>query len=257
MGIQEIKKILINGGKNCMTNADLDKLISRYIIKGIIKNTTQLHVGTGEAETEFTPIDNPLIRIKINHEDIPYIPGSSLKGILRTEVEKYYRAIGKDVCYPYNHNSHCNRGNIDELCPACQIFGSQQISSHFIVSDAILQDTEEYPFPGIKIKPGNAINRITGVAQHGALYQVETIQPGGCFKMTIQINNIDLRDDSSELTKGVKYLLRQLKEGWLQVGGKRSSGLGQIELIEAQVTEIKPEHLESLTFPTYPIGELI
>lgn len=239
-----------------MTNADFDKLKCRYIIKGILENITQLHVGTGEAETEFSTVDNPLIRISINSKDIPYIPGSTLKGILRTEVEKYFRALGNTICYSYDHHSLCNTGKIEDLCSACQIFGSQQISSHFVISDAILLNTEKHPFPGIKIKPGNAINRITGVAQHGALYQVETIQPGGFFEFSFQIENIDLKDNSNELTRGIKFLLTQLLEGWIQVGGKRSSGLGQIKLIEAQVTEIKPENLSSLQFPTYPLNQL-
>jgi len=95
-------------------------------------------------------------------------------------------------------------------------------------------------FPGIKIKPGIAINRITGTAQKGALYQVETLQPGGIFSFEIQIINIDLKEDN-KLSKALKYALNLLVKGLLQIGGKRSTGLGKIKIMNAKVKEIRPE----------------
>ena len=231
---------------------DFDEFICRYIIKGTLTNTTQLHIGTGKAETEFT-VDDPLIRINNGKDEVPYIPGSSLKGILRTEIEKYLKSMGQNICFPYNNKSSCNSGDIKDICLACQIFGCQQISSHFIVSDAIL-NTKKYLDPGTKIKPGIAINRVTGSTQRGAFFQVETLQPGGVFNFEFQILNIDLREESIK-KKAIKFALYQLKEGWIQVGGKRSTGLGQIKFnekddkLDVSVIEIRPEHLEDLKFP--------
>jgi len=232
---------------------DFDELICRYIMKGTLRNTTQLHIGTGRSATEFATVDDPLIRLSIGMDEVPYIPGSSLKGILRTEIEKYLKGLGENICFPYDHKSSCNSGDIKDICLACQIFGCQQIGSHFVVSDAILLDTKDYPNPGTKIKPGIAINRVTGSTQRGALFQVETLQPGGVFNFEFQILNIDLKEDSIK-KKAIKFALYQLKEGWIQVGGKRSTGLGQIKFnekngkLDVTVTEIRPEYLEDLKF---------
>jgi len=240
---------------------DFDQFICRYIIKGTLKNLTQLHIGTGNSDTEFT-IDNPFIRIKINGNDIPYIPGSTLKGIFRTEIERYFKGLQKDICYPYDHNSRCNTGEIEEICLACQIFGCQQLSSHFLISDAVLIRNKDYKGPGIKIKTGIAINRITGSTQRGALYQFETLQPGGVFSFEFQIINIDLKKDG-EKAKAILYLLKNLKNGWIQVGGKKSTGLGQIAINKTNdkydciVTEIRLNEKGELESKDMDLEELL
>lgn len=222
----------------------------RYIIKGTITNISQLHVGAGGAETEFS-IDNPLIRLKIRNTDVPYIPGSSLKGIFRNEIEKYLKAQEKtketlhfqNVCYVYDNKNSCNTKEIENICLACRIFGNSQIGSHIIVSDAILN--MDY-FPGVKNKTGIAINRITGATQRGALYDVETLQPGGIFNFELQIININLKENNV-ITRAIKFLLKELLEGWIYVGGKRSTGLGKIKVEDAKIMEIRPETLHEFS----------
>ncbi len=223
---------------------------SRYIITGVLTNVSQLHVGAGGAETDFS-IDNPLIRLKIGNTDVPYIPGSSLKGIFRTEIEKYLKAQEKpeeskqyeNVCYVYDSKNRCNTKEIENICLACRIFGNSQISSHIMVSDAILN--MDY-FPGVKNKPGIAINRITGATQRGAFYDIETLQPGGIFSFELQIININLKE-SNVITRAIKFLLKELLEGWIYVGGKRSTGLGKIKVEDAKITEIMPETLHDFS----------
>jgi len=236
------------------------KLNCRYIISGTLTNISQLHVGAGTAETEFSIIDNPLIRLKIENDEIPYIPGSSLKGVIRTEVERFLKALEEKkgptfekICYPYDNRSKCNTGNIERICLACRIFGNTQVGSHFIVSDSILKMSN---FPGVKIKPGIAINRITGSTQRGALYEIETLQPGGIFDFEFQIININLKANN-DIARAIKFVLGELLRGWIQVGGKRSTGLGQIKIIDAKVTEIRPEHLETLKFDEYDLKQLL
>ncbi|MEE9378975.1 MAG: CRISPR-associated RAMP protein Csx7 [Candidatus Lokiarchaeia archaeon] len=240
---------------------NFDELICRFIIRGTLTNITQLHVGAGGAETEFS-IDNPLIRLKIGDKQVPYIPGTSLKGIIRTEIERYLKS-DKDyetfsfekICYPYINDSDCNTGEIQNICLACRIFGNSQVGSHIIISDAIL-DTENFAFPGVKTKPGNAINRITGAAQSGQLYDIEALQPGGVFNFEIQIINIDLSIDNI-ITRALKFILKELQEGWIQVGGKRSTGFGQIKIKEAKIIEMRPKHLMDLKFDEYSLEHLM
>jgi CRISPR-associated RAMP protein (TIGR02581 family) len=237
--------------------ANFDQLDCRFIIRGLITNLTQLHIGSGD-NLDFGSIENPLIRLNYYGEELPYIPGSTLKGIFRSEIERYFRSLGSEdteICFPYDFESNCNNTeDLSQICLACKIFGNNQIGSHFIISDALL-DTEKYN-PGTNIKPGNAIDRITGTARQGALYQLETLQPGAFFKFEFQIQNIDLKEKSL-LSNAIKYLLKELREGWIQIGGRRSTGLGQIQIKEANVIEIRPENLENLDFKEYNLDELI
>lgn len=240
---------------------DFDKLICRYIIKGTLTNITQLHIGKGGSETEFS-VDNPIITVRIKNDEIPYIPGSSLKGILRSEVEKFLKGQGEKICVPYDPKSKCNNGEIRDICLACQIFGCQQIGSHFIASDAILKMDHH---PGVKIKPGIAINRITGSTQKGAFFQIETLQPGGLFDFEFEIFNIDLKtnDKNEKKARAIKFLLKELRDGWIQVGGKKSTGFGRIQFnringkLDVKVIEIRSEYFETLEFPEYNLDELL
>ena len=58
------------------------KLTGKIIITGLIELKTGLHIGTSQETLEIGGMDNPVIRDPLTRE--PYIPGSSLKGKLRS-----------------------------------------------------------------------------------------------------------------------------------------------------------------------------
>ena len=209
--------------------ADFDQLKIRYIITGKLKCVTQLHIGTGKAETSFG-VDSPFITVLIGDKESPYIPGSTIKGIFRSEVEKILRT--QDL------KAACLLDKKECSCIACQIFGSMKFGSHVLFVDS-------YPIGEVqkKIKPGVAINRITGAAQPRALYSFETIQPGALFNFQMVIENIDLRGNDDLKANALKSVLRRLVEGDFSIGGKRSSGLGVIRLVESQILEITMKNI--------------
>jgi len=54
-------------------------------IKGKIHIKTGLHIGAGNDEIKIGGIDNPIVKNPLTNE--PYIPGSSLKGKIRSLIE--------------------------------------------------------------------------------------------------------------------------------------------------------------------------
>jgi CRISPR-associated protein Csm3 len=60
------------------------KLLKYKKIKGQIKLVTGLHIGGSKEEIRIGETDNPVIKHPI--DNFPYIPGSSLKGKVRTLV---------------------------------------------------------------------------------------------------------------------------------------------------------------------------
>src|SRR4030065_748925 len=59
--------------------------IGKYIISADIELNTCLHIGGTEDGFDIGGIDNPVIKDKVT--GVPYIPGSSLKGKMRSLLE--------------------------------------------------------------------------------------------------------------------------------------------------------------------------
>src|SRR5262245_15627394 len=67
-------------------------LQGKLIVTGEIEAVTGLHIGGAAAGLDIGGIDNPIIRHPINRQ--PYIPGSSLRGKMRSWLDRYY---GKEL----------------------------------------------------------------------------------------------------------------------------------------------------------------
>jgi CRISPR-associated protein Csm3 len=72
----------------------LDKFHNKYIVKGVLVAQTPIHIGAGEEGFDPIQADNAVIR---DSSGDPYIPGSSLKGVLRSYMETLLKSSGKDI----------------------------------------------------------------------------------------------------------------------------------------------------------------
>jgi len=61
------------------------KLIGKLILEGDITCQTGLHIGAGKGSLEIGGADNPVVKDAFG---LPYIPGSSLRGKLRSMLEQ-------------------------------------------------------------------------------------------------------------------------------------------------------------------------
>ena len=86
------------------------KLLKHRTITGKILLRTGLHIGGGSETIQIGGMDNPIIKSPLN--DYPYIPGSSLKGKMRSLLEwKYDKSPDGNPC-------KCSQ------CDICKIFGT-------------------------------------------------------------------------------------------------------------------------------------
>ena len=191
---------------------------------------------------------------------IPYIPGSSLKGVFRSYAEKICRSLRDDlvpVCLPYedprqievgeeDHQASCglifekykkdqNKNMVPThdvyrlSCPACRLFGSHGFVGRFAASDA-------YPKPGdsplLEIRDGVAIDRFTGGAAKGAKYDLEVLTKGD-FQSTLEIRNFERWQIGL-----IALVLRDMEDGLVRIGFGKSRGLGRIkaEITRLQIT---------------------
>jgi len=227
---------------------DFDKLNLITEIEGTLVNEEALHIGTAAAKAQMG-LDNPVER-GVHPEkgrETPYIPGSSLKGVLRSTAERLVRSgllgEGRWVCNPFSQE---DKQKEDELgpCVICQIFGGggerkKRIASHVIVYDAFPEDPESVR---VRMRTRVAISRLKGGAAGGRLFNVELVEPGARWRFRMRIINIDLEDEEDERAKVLRELLRLLRKGLLHVGGGRSVGLGRVKLEEAEILIYKIEN---------------
>lgn len=218
------------------------KQIALKRITGKIVVKTGLHIGAGNDKVEIGGMDNPIIRNPRTRE--PYIPGSSIKGKMRSLLEWKLDRIDKGARNPKDFGNPCSCGKAD--CPICRVFGSANTSrnadtskgpTRIIVRDAILtKDWSERFKHGeaiVEEKSENSLNRITAEANPRP---IERVVPGVEFDFEIVYRIINTGDDGKldqdNFNSVVIEGLRLLQSDYLGGGGTR--GNGQIEFIELE-----------------------
>ncbi len=211
--------------------ADFDSLRVVYEVEGRLVNEAPLRVGVGRGEEPGSPSDLPIIRISWSGgRDVPYIPGSSLKGVLRSHVERLAAAIyGPDAVHPpFDTNKAEEEFEKDMICAVCGIFGSIKVASHLVVRDSLPLNS-----PTIMLKPGIGINRdFGGVQPDIGPFSEEYVSPGVEWSFNMKIMNIPIEDEGAEDPRPrlLRLLISSMGRGELQLGGRKSVGAGVISL---------------------------
>jgi CRISPR-associated protein Csm3 len=202
-----------------------EKLTDRRIIKGEIISETPLHIGSGKKDLEIEPIDTPIIT---DTSGQPYIPGSSIKGKVRSEAERIARQNGQVVCNPPQIDQMCGTQvkNPDNYCICCKIFGTaagRDAKGKSVASKVKFRDS--YPLEKID-KPLTraviALDRDTGSVSGGALAHTEAVPTGTKFDLEIVCDN--MTEDELKLLRAA---LKSVQDSAL--GGYSSRGFGKVK----------------------------
>lgn len=141
-----------------------------------------LHIGGSQDELVIGGSDNPVIKNPAT--GTPYIPGSSLKGKMRAELEKQVGRFGGKERNQGTEPCGCAR------CHVCRVFGAHKNTrgqlgpSRIIVRDGRLKG----PFH-IEHKTENVIDRKSGAAKHPR--SNERVAAGATFSMRIVLQVFD------------------------------------------------------------------
>lgn len=216
------------------------KLIKKIELTVIMKLITGLHIGASKDNVEIGGIDNPVVRVKLKNNQ-PYIPGSSLKGKLRSLLEI---AKGKDL------------GEDIEINRLFGYIGKNAEPSRLIVRDAYLTsdsaeelESVELDMPYTEAKFENSINRIKGTATDPR--QIERVPAGAKFQVNFVLNiykkigETTEEDDKDKLIKLLKTSIELLKKDYL--GGSGTRGYGQVDFeseLKETIYEVKEENGE-------------
>jgi CRISPR-associated protein Csm3 len=198
-----------------------EKLEKRIIISGVLEAVTPLHIGSGKPDVELGEVDLPVLT---DPEGRPYIPGSSLKGRVRTEAERIARQKGMDVCKPPDVKNMCGslKRDPDDFCVCCKIFGTAGDLS--VASKVKFRDA--YPLSKVETlleRKGIAIDRDKGTVARGALYTIQAIPAGVQFDLEIVCENM-----SEDELKLLKAALKSVEDSAL--GGSSTRGFGKVKI---------------------------
>lgn len=198
------------------------KLVKKILYTGTIVLKTGLHIGGTNAALNIGGPDKFVVRNPINN--IPYIPGSSLKGKMRALVEIANGCVEVD------------RGKVgpskDPDSVSGKLFGVATGSdnnrpSRLIVRDAELDvdacDFSNTDLPYTESKTEVAIDRVTAKAKPRTF---ERVPAGAKFKLNMVLNVFE-GEDEKELKKTLKQAIELLEDDYL--GGHGSRGYGQIK----------------------------
>lgn len=220
----------------------MTKLLGKVIIEGKIKALTGLHVGGSGTGMEIGGVDSVVVRDSMTRR--PYIPGSSLKGSLRSLME---RSEGK----PFNNkvaNSWihmCKDLEDFKKCSVCRVFGVTADSiklpeetesgetmptlTRLMVRDALMTketaeklEKAETDLLFTDVKTEVVIDRITSQATPR---QIERVPAGSHFEFGM-IFNVFVKEDADFL-KHVFQAMTLLEDDSL--GGQGSRGYGKIK----------------------------
>jgi len=299
-----------------MATRDLSRLTDLEVRLYRLTTRSHLRVGAGEGAADVA-VENPIIRALIYDQQggekrVPYIPGSSLHGVVRAWVEKALRSgqqpltgdqlkaqveglpddqdrerllgearreyeafLGRaledvqevyghwevytqpHVCNPLSDVDKCERISVQESeprawkvawwktlgvappCAVCRIFGYMGQRGRVKFSHA-WPTTEQ---PPLDVITRVAINRLTGAADEGKLFDLEAIPPGVSFHFFVVMENMEDEGDRADKDR-FDLGIKALGMGLAGLGAHSTVGFGMVDVEPVFTASISPALFE-------------
>ncbi len=219
----------------------LDKIAK---ITGRIELVSGLHIGAGNSEMHIGGTDNPVIKNPVTNQ--PYIPGSSLKGKMRSLMEWHAGVVGVTDGKPLALK-HLKELNGERACGVeiLRLFGYAPSGGNDdpeLVSEvgptrlafwdcnldpAWVQEMKDNNLLLTEVKMENAIDRIKGTAENPR--NTERVPAGARFDFRLTLKVIDGEDLLEPVLRGLKLV--ELSG----LGGSISRGYGKVRFTDLQL----------------------
>lgn len=201
-----------------------------------------LRIGAGDSEMRIGGVDNTVIRHP--HTQAPYIPGSSLKGKMRSLLEWRSGAVKEEALgwRDYQVATPTTQPEVKRILQLFGISGDAKLGeemrelgpTRISFWDCNLQKAWEDEVRAnnqmlTEVKSENRINRISGVAEHPR--QTERVPAGARFDFRLSVKR--LAGDGDELLSTVLQGLKLLELD--SIGGSGSRGYGKVKFVGLQI----------------------
>ncbi|MBT9138182.1 MAG: CRISPR type III-associated RAMP protein Csm3 [Syntrophomonadaceae bacterium] len=223
-------------------------LLGKIVITGTIEAETGLHIGGATTGLDIGGVDNSVIK---DSEGKPYIPGSTLKGKMRSLLERDEGlATAENRVWVKKNEVSIHMCN-ERDCVVCNIFGrnngkqtkvtggeidiTSTTPTRLIVRDGSLVEAsipedvrKNLDLEWTEVKWENVIDRITSAANPR---QTERVPAGAKFEFGLIYNVFN--DDDKENLKYVFKAIGILEDDYL--GGQGTRGYGRVKFENIKV----------------------
>lgn len=207
-------------------------------ITGDVELVTGMHIGGSDAFAAIGAVDSPVMRdARTNY---PMLPGSSLKGKLRSLLAKAYNEA------PVKHDDDAPRLlRLFGTAKKGSVMGSRLLVSDMLITEQSKSELENQGISGFtEVKFENTINRLTAVANPR---QIERVIRGTKFAldMIYEVTDVaEMEEDFETLAYGMRLLQYDY------IGGHGSRGYGKVcfrnVLAECVVGDVEEESVEKI-----------
>lgn len=187
-------------------------MYTKVMIQFDLEVRTGMHIGGSSSYSAIGAVDSPVIRDPLSGR--PIVPGSSLKGKLRTLLARSFAEDAQNM-----------PAFSDDRPVILRMFGTTAARSRFQFADAFVSNAETMKAVGLtEVKSENVINRLNSQAMPR---QIERVNAGTVFAETIVYDAFDetqMHEDLAMLAKAMKLLQMDY------LGGHGSRGSGRVSL---------------------------
>ncbi len=213
-------------------------------INGIIELVSGLHIGSGNTEMHIGGTDNPVIKNPVSNQ--PYIPGSSIKGKMRSLMEWHAGVVGMTNGKPLGiDHIHKLDGNRAQGIEILRLFGYSPTGSNMdenlvreigptrlafwdCALDAMwVREMDDKNLLLTETKMENTIDRIKGTAENPR--NTERVPGGARFRFQLSLKVVDSEDLLKPIFRGLKLI------ELTGLGGSLSRGYGKIAFRSLQI----------------------
>ena len=200
---------------------------------------TGLHIGSSDTELHIGGVDNLVVKSPVTH--LPYIPGSSLKGKMRSMLEWRSGAVKQGPLGWNDYNDETDQAKKAAVRNIIRLFGlggnakltdkdAESVgptrASFWDISldEDWAAELERRNLTPYEVKSENSINRISGEAQNPRF--TERVPAGAKFKLQISLKKLE--GDNEKILRTLLEGLRLIElDG---IGGSVSRGYGKVAL---------------------------
>ncbi len=225
----------------------MNELFKKNIIMKLeIESLTGLHIGGSSEGLKIGGSDSPVIMTEIEYNGhkitVPYIPGSSLKGKMRSLLLTAYGIReGDKIKFPPDSDLDKIFGrSAEEGGKTEQINRTRIIVRDALPSEDSIKQTMESTGTFIEVKGENTINPITGMANPRFL---DRVVPGVKFEGEIILQILE-GDSEDKFLEYIREGIGLIQDSYL--GGQGSRGYGKVRMKIVSQYEMKKEDYQKL-----------
>jgi len=203
-----------------------------YVLKIKVEVLTGLYIGGNDNGFDIGGADSNVIKNPLTKE--PYIPGSSLKGKIKSLLKYNEKTIWNEKDKKLEFEDP-DIANIFETCEDKKIKHTRAIFRDLLLTEESKKELNEKIGFGVftEIKAENKINPLSGTSDSPRF--IERVVAGSKFEGEIILNVFE-GDDREKMEKTIYKALKLLEYNYL--GGNGTRGYGKVKVYHKQFEKV-------------------